>query len=359
MLDILVPQMSGNGWPGVTRVATRSARNRAGKTKDDVEKKPGRRPNGQHLNHSWSDGSARRVRYCTYVGDHRLATIMGSAVRNVSRASLKFQGVKEDLMQAVTGVFSSRSQAEHAVQTLQARGIAPGKITLLIPGQHPEAEMQSVPVDATEQPGMGKAIGALMGGAAGLTGGLVAAAIPGVGVVSALGLLGAALLTAAGASVGAVAGAKVENSMTEGLPEDEIFVYENALRQGHSVLVVMADDKDAAKSSRELLENEGAEAVDAAREQWWIGLRSSEQEHYRESGRHFGTDEKFYRLGFEAALHARTRCREFDQVSAEMASDVEEVKQQYPDVDVETPFVRGYQRGREYYQRLCDEKKAA
>jgi hypothetical protein len=64
-------------------------------------------------------------------------------------------------------------------------------------------------------------------------------------------------------------------------------------------------------------------------------------------------------MGFEAALHARTRCMEFDQVSAEMDSRLEDLEKQYPGVDLEEPFTRGYQRGREYYQRLCDEQRAA
>ena len=103
----------------------------------------------------------------------------------------------------------------------------------------------------------------------------------------------------------------------------------------------------------------GAEAIDAAREQWWIGLRSAEQEHYLTFGRDFRDDEKFYRLGFEAALHARSRCKEFDQVSAEMASDLEDLERQYPGIEVAEPFTRGYQRGREHYQHLCEESRVA
>src|SRR6266852_4809759 len=95
------------------------------------------------------------------------------------------------------------------------------------------------------------------------------------------------------------------------------------------------------------------------RHRWWIGLRSAEQEHYSRSGRNFRDDEKFYRLGFEAALHAKTRCMEFDQVSAEMESNLEDLKRQYPDVDVAEPYTRGYQRGRSYYQQLCQGSKAA
>ena len=50
---------------------------------------------------------------------------------------------------------------------------------------------------------------------------------------------------------------------------------------------------------------------------------------------------------------------EFDQVSAAMDAALEDVQREHPGADVEEPFTRGYQRGREYYQRLCDEKKAA
>jgi hypothetical protein len=263
-------------------------------------------------------------------------------------------------MQAVTGIFSSTADAKRAVEHLRATGVPADKVTLLTPGNI-QKELQSVPADATEQPGMGKAIGAVVGAAAGLTGGslAVAALVPGVGPVTAAGLLGAAILGAAGASIGAATGASLESSTTEGLPEDEIFVYEDALRKGRSVVIALARDATAASSLRDLLQVDGAEAVDAARQQWWIGLRSAEQEHYSKSGRTFRDDEKFYRLGFEAALHARTRCREFDQVSAEMESNLEDLQRQYPGVDVAEPFTRGYQRGRDYYQRLCDESKAA
>lgn len=80
-------------------------------------------------------------------------------------------------------------------------------------------------------------------------------------------------------------------------------------------------------------------------------------EHYRKSGRQFGDGEKFYVLGFEAALQARNRCKEFDQIASEMTSDLEELQQQYPRAAVEEPFTGGFQQGREYYQRLCDESK--
>jgi hypothetical protein len=265
-------------------------------------------------------------------------------------------------MESVTGVFDTRTAAEHAYHQLKQAGIPADKTTVLTPGSqdHMDKEIQTVPTDASEQPGMGNAMGALLGGGVGITGGSVLMAlIPGVGPITALGLLGAAVLGAAGATVGAAAGGKIEKATYQGLPEDEIFLYEDALRKGRSVVITLADDKPSASSVRDVLNQAGAESVDAAREQWWTGLRSSEETRYAKSGRDFAEDEEFFRLGFQAAMHARTRCMEFDQVSAAMDVALEDVQARYPGKDVEEPFTRGYQRGREHYQQLCDENKKA
>jgi len=260
-------------------------------------------------------------------------------------------------MRAVTGVFASRIDAEHATQRLTSVGVSKDRITLLFPEQA-EKGLQALPISDAEQPGVGKALGGVVGAAAGLAGGfelgvVASAAIPGVGPVLAMGLAGAALLGLAGATAGVVGGGALDDAMTEGLPADELFVYEDALRRGRSVLIVFADDEDHAAPLRRLMEGECAETVDAAREQWWIGLHRPEEEHYSKLGRNFKEDEKFYRMGFEAALHARTRCKEYDQVLAEMNSDLEELKRRYPDSDLEEPFRRGYERGRAYYESLC------
>lgn len=264
-------------------------------------------------------------------------------------------------MEAVTGVFETRSAAERALNDIHnSAGIPTDKITLLTPGtvSHVHQEVKAVPTESTEQPGMGNAMGALLGGGIGLTGGSVLMAlVPGLGPVTALGLLGAGILAAAGATVGASVGGKVEQATYEGLPEDEIFVYEDALRRGRSVVVALAENEDTASAVRDLLKRTGAESVDAAREQWWTGLRSAEETRYTSAGRSFSDDEKFHRLGFEAALHAKTRCMEFDQVSASMNAALEDVQRRYPSAQVEEPFTRGYRRGREHYQQLCDEGK--
>ncbi len=196
--------------------------------------------------------------------------------------------------------------------------------------------MLAVPTTPPSSLAWEKPIGALAGGGVGFAGGsLLMALVPGLGPITAVGLLGAAILGAAGATVGATVGNELENSTTEGLPEDEIFVYEDALRQGRSVVIVLAEDTQQASLLRELLKMQGAESVDAAREQWWIGLRSAEESHYSKSGKNFAEDEEYFRLGFEAALHARTRCMEFDQVSAAMDAALEDVQREHPGAEVE------------------------
>jgi hypothetical protein len=42
-----------------------------------------------------------------------------------------------------------------------------------------------------------------------------------------------------------------------------------------------------------------------------------------------------------------------------MDSKAEEIERQYPGVNAAEPFRKGYRRGRDYYQQLCNESKAA
>ena len=100
-------------------------------------------------------------------------------------------------MEAISGVFKARSRAENAVTEALKAGIPAERVTLLTPGtmDQQNREILSVPTDATEQPGMGKAIGALAGGGVGFAGGsLLMALVPGLGPITAVGLLGACLL---------------------------------------------------------------------------------------------------------------------------------------------------------------------
>ncbi|HVQ37751.1 MAG TPA: hypothetical protein VMS31_09470 [Pyrinomonadaceae bacterium] len=254
-------------------------------------------------------------------------------------------------METVAGVFNTRADAERALHGLRAAGIAEDRIAFLTPGTNDSAVEASVPTSETEQSGMGSAMGGTVGGAMGVAGGasLGAAAasllIPGIGPVIAGGIIGAALLGAGGAVTGAAAGAAMEEGLADGIPHDELYLYEDALRKGRSVVIAFSQDDDVVETAHNVMAQAGAESIDAAKEDWWLGLRDVEEENYRGIGGDFSTDESAYRRGFEAALHARRRGKAYDQVSTELNASAQEVGS-------EEAFRKGYERGQAYSASL-------
>jgi hypothetical protein len=253
-------------------------------------------------------------------------------------------------MESVVGIFKTRDDACRAAGYLKSAGIPDEHINVLMPGAS-EAELKTVPTTETEAPGVGAAIGGVVGGALGAAGGLslgAAAAtffVSGIGPVIALGLLGAALLGTGGAAGGAVLGEALDEGLVEGLPKDDLFVYEDALRQGRSVVVAFISEGRQAQVVQKLMEQAGAADIDSARENWWLGLRDAEAAQYTGAGRDFAQDEPDYRSGFQAALHPQTRGKSYDEV-------VDYLKTRYPTNYNEESFRRGYERGRSHGRSL-------
>ena len=251
-------------------------------------------------------------------------------------------------MKTVVGILTSRSVAQLVVERLRSIGIGDENINLLAPGAS-RGKLEEIPTTETEQPGMGSAMGGVVGGALGAAGGMGLGAamatllVPGVGPVLAMGLAGAALLGAGGAVGGAAGGRALEDSMARGLPVDELFVYEDALRQGRSVVIAFADNEARAQEARAIMHEAGAEAVDAARENWWVGLRDDEEATYSKTSEDFNEREASYRHGFETALHPSFRGRSYDEA-------VDSLSTFQPDEYAEASFRRGYQRGQTYYR---------
>ncbi|MEK6405731.1 MAG: hypothetical protein AABN34_02070 [Acidobacteriota bacterium] len=260
-------------------------------------------------------------------------------------------------MEPVTGIFKTRADAKRAMTELEAAGIPPEDTSLLSPNA-PEGQLARVPVTDAEQPGTGKVMGGVVGGAVGAAGGLglgAAAAsifIPAVGPVLAIGLVGAALFGTGGAIGGAIAGEALEQGMDEGLPVDEMFIYENALRQGRSVVIVLAKESLRADIAREVMRQMGAESIDSARENWWVGLRDAEKESYKEPESDFDSVERNYRSGFEAALKPRTRGKSYEDGASYLSAT-------YPETYSDDSFRRGYERGQSHYQALSTKNKGS
>src|SRR5262245_37409671 len=219
-------------------------------------------------------------------------------------------------MKSVVGIFKSRSAGEAVLERLRAIGIEDDKVSLLTPAEH---DVSRIPTTETEQPGMGAALGGVVGGAIGAGSGMAIGAsvasllVPGVGLVMATGVVGAVLLAAGGATGGAIAGEAFEDAMSNGLPVDELFVYEHALKQGRTVVIAFAKDDAQASLARKIMQSAGAESIDGARHRWWVGLRDVESEEYSGDEAEFESNEHAYRRGFETALHPAVRGRSFDQ----------------------------------------------
>ena len=255
-------------------------------------------------------------------------------------------------MTPTVGIFFDRASAERAVGNLRAVGLSPKSMHVLVPGAEPL--FANVPTSEAEQPGMGKAIGGVLGGAVGGASGAelgaaaaASALMPVAGPAIAIGIVGAVLLSLGGAAVGGA----LENALEDGLPKDELFVYEDAIRRGYSIVVVSPADADERERAVAVLEGSGAESVDAARERWWIGLRAGEAFEYRADGLDFHRDEAVFREGFEAALSVGARERSERDTDAFL-------KERYPATYRDPAFRRGFVRGQAHYRRNLADRRS-
>ena len=254
-------------------------------------------------------------------------------------------------MQVITGVFKSENNAENAVNQLRGLGIPDKRIGIVRPGTRPERLEAGVPVTDTEDPGMGRAMGAAVGGAMGAAGGATAGLavasliVPGIGPLIAFGMVGAGLLGIVGAAAGSAVGDTVEEELGEGIPHEDVYVYEDALRHGHSVVLAYVDEGDQADDATEVMNEAGAEDLDTLRENWWQEVREGEHAHYIRDGGDFDQDEASYRRGYEAALHPKRRGKAYSDVE-------EELRTAYANTVLDRPFQSGYERGLSHRSRL-------
>ena len=247
-------------------------------------------------------------------------------------------------MENVVGIFSDRKNAETAMEQLRIAGFEPKNLVLLT-SERADDKLRRIPSEDAEQPGMGKAIGSVAGGAAGLAAGTVISSLllSGVGSILAVGL-GASAFGLGGAVAGAAAGDFVETALSHGLPKDEIFFYEDALRQGRSVIIASARKEELIERARIIMERERAESLDAARNNWWIGLRDAEQAHYLGENSS-GDAEQTYRRGFQAALEPRCRGKSFDEARGLL-------RERYSSACDKESFRQGYERGQRYHAEV-------
>lgn len=171
-------------------------------------------------------------------------------------------------METVAATFTTPEAARAALDALQSQYRDIQHVSLLMPGTPAREIEKRVPTEEGEPPGMGAAVGSVVGGAVGLaTASLI---LPGVGPIIVAGMLAAGIVGAAG---GGAIGDRVEEQLTQGIPRDELEAYKVALAHGRSVLIIGVESDEDAEAARQSLEAAGAESVDPAREDWLTGLK--------------------------------------------------------------------------------------
>jgi uncharacterized membrane protein len=166
------------------------------------------------------------------------------------------------MAKTVVGLIDNRSEAETAVQELQAAGLGKKDIGVISP------EELARETDATVA---GATTGMLFGGLAGMVLAAAAVAIPGVGAVLVAGPAALLLGTALGATAGGLIGGLVQR----GVPEDEAHLLAEGVKRGATLVTVTARDDDQARRAVDILKRHGAVDLEERATEWkrqgWTG----------------------------------------------------------------------------------------
>ncbi len=100
----------------------------------------------------------------------------------------------------------------------------------------------------------------------------------------------------------------------------------------------MVENEKEADEVRRVFEAAGAESLDAARRQWWIGLREAAKPDAKPAATDVPQPETVYGKGFLAALRPEVDGQDYAQA-------LPVLRQIFGDVALSQAFQRGYARG--------------
>jgi hypothetical protein len=165
---------------------------------------------------------------------------------------------------SVFGIYSSRISVENAIDRLKLAGFRSSDISILMPNNQGLRELaHEKNTKLPEGTAAGASTGAVIGGTLGWLAGIGALAIPGVGPFIAAGPIMAAL---AGAGIGGSLGGVTGGLIGLGLPEYEAKRYDGRISRGDILISVHAENGDAEKRAKQILEDTGAEDISSTGE---------------------------------------------------------------------------------------------
>jgi hypothetical protein len=153
------------------------------------------------------------------------------------------------------GVFSSRQEAEQALNQLNYSGFPMDKVSVIARDADRQDDMAGVDVSdrvgnkADEGAASGALTGGTLGGITGLLVGVGALAIPGVGPVVLAGEVATAIATTlTGTAIGAAAGGLLGALIGLGIPEERAKVYSDRVSKGDYLVIIKGTDNDIARA---------------------------------------------------------------------------------------------------------------
>jgi len=160
-----------------------------------------------------------------------------------------------DQLKHAVGVFSSRQEAEQALNQLNRSGFPMDKVSVIARDADQQDDIAGVDVSdrvgnkADEGAASGALTGGTLGGITGLLVGVGALAIPGVGPVVLAGEVATALATTlAGTAIGAAAGGLLGALIGLGIPEERAKVYSDRVSRGDYLVIIKGTDTDIARA---------------------------------------------------------------------------------------------------------------
>ncbi len=174
----------------------------------------------------------------------------------------------------VVGMFDTSADAQAALQDLRSSGFSQDQVSFVAnnsSGEYDQYTTDSGGSAAAEGAGAGATTGTVVGGIGGLLAGLGAFAIPGIGPVVGLGVLGATLL---GAGIGAAAGGLLGALVGAGIPEEDANIYHEGVRRGGTLLMVHAEDNQVDRAV-DILNRHNVVDIDERGSQYSSGEYSS------------------------------------------------------------------------------------
>jgi hypothetical protein len=161
------------------------------------------------------------------------------------------------------GVFTTRVEAEHALNALSDSGFLMGQVSVIARDGDRQDDIAGVDVQenlgnkADDGAKAGAVTGGVVGGGTGLLVGLGTLAIPGIGPVLLAGAAATALATTlAGGAIGAAAGSIAGALVGLGIPEERAKVYGDRMHSG-GYLVIIDGTASEVVSAQTILSSRG------------------------------------------------------------------------------------------------------